>query len=62
MALSACDNKVYNALVRWDKLTSFLDNVRVETDNNIIDNRIRPIALGRKKLSVCWLPCRCATC
>ena len=38
---------VYYALVRWDELTSFLDNGRVEIDNNLIDNRIRPIALGR---------------
>ena len=48
MASSACNSKVYYALVRWNKLTSFLDNGRVEIDNNLIDNRIRPIALGRK--------------
>lgn len=39
---------MYNALVHWNKLTSFLDNGRVEIDNNLIDNRIQPIALGRK--------------
>ena len=48
MASSAWDYKLYNALVRWDKLASFSDNGRVEIDNNLIDNRIRSIALGRK--------------
>ena len=39
---------VYYALVRWDKLTRFLKHGDVEIDSNLIENRIRPIALGRK--------------
>ncbi|MXW31489.1 MAG: IS66 family transposase [Rhodothermaceae bacterium] len=39
---------VYDALVRWDKLTRFLNHGEVEIDNNLIENRVRPIALGRK--------------
>ena len=38
---------MYYALARWEKLTSFLDNGRVEIDNNLINYRIRPIAVGR---------------
>lgn len=39
---------VYYTLVRWDKLTRFLEHGEVEIDNNLVENRIRPIALGRK--------------
>ena len=39
---------MYYALARWDKLTWFLDNGKVEVSNNLIENRIRPTALGRK--------------
>ena len=39
---------MYDALVRWDKLTRFLDHGEVEIDNNLIENRVRPIALRRK--------------
>ena len=31
---------------RWDKLTRILDHR--ETDDNLIENRVRPIALERK--------------
>ena len=37
---------VYYALARWDKLTRFLEHG--EVDSNLVENRIRPIALGRK--------------
>lgn len=36
------------ALTRWPKLTAYLDNGRLEIDNNLVENAIRPIALGRK--------------
>ena len=36
------------ALGRWDKLTLYVGDGRVEIDNNLIENAIRPIALGRK--------------
>ena len=39
---------VYYALVRWEKLTRFLDHGEVEIDTNLVENRVRPIALGRK--------------
>ena len=36
------------ALERWDKLCVYLDNGAVEIDNNLIENSIRPSALGKK--------------
>jgi transposase len=36
------------ALVRWDSLTRFLDDGRVEIDTNTVERTMRPIALGRK--------------
>ena len=36
------------ALTRWEGLTSFIDDGRVELDNNAVERSIRPIALNRK--------------
>jgi transposase len=36
------------ALSRWDGLTLFIDDGRIELDNNIVERSIRPIALTRK--------------
>ena len=36
------------ALARWDGLSLFLDDGRVEIDSNIVERSIRPIALNRK--------------
>jgi hypothetical protein len=36
------------ALNRWPDLMRYLDDGRYEIDNNLIENSIRPIALGRK--------------
>jgi transposase len=36
------------ALARWEGLSRFLDDGRVEIDNNIVERAIRPIALNRK--------------
>jgi transposase len=36
------------ALVRWPALCRFLDDGRIELDNNPVERAIRPIALGRK--------------
>ena len=33
---------------RWEKFTKYTDHGEVEIDNNIIENAIRPLALGRK--------------
>ena len=35
----------------WDKLLVFLDDGRVEIDNNLVENKMRPVAIGRKN----WL-------
>jgi transposase len=36
------------ALSRWDGLTRFLHDGRIEIDSNVVERSIRPIALGRK--------------
>jgi len=36
------------ALSRWDGLTRFIDDGRIEIDSNIVERAIRPIALSRK--------------
>jgi len=36
------------ALGRWEGLTRFLDDGRIEIDSNIVERAIRPLALGRK--------------
>ncbi|MBO6836680.1 MAG: IS66 family transposase, partial [Alphaproteobacteria bacterium] len=36
------------ALARWQALTLFLEDGRVELDNNPVERAIRPVALGRK--------------
>ena len=36
------------ALLRWAGLTIFLDDGRIELDNNIVERSIRPLALTRK--------------
>jgi transposase len=32
----------------WNRLTRYIDNGQVEIDNNLIENSIRPVAIGRK--------------
>jgi transposase len=36
------------ALSRWDGLSRFLDDGRIEVDSNVVERTIRPITLGRK--------------
>lgn len=36
------------ALSRWDGMVRFVDDGRIELDNNIVERSIRPIALNRK--------------
>lgn len=38
-------------LAHWSELTNYLKDGRIEIDNNLIENAIRPFALGRKN----WL-------
>ncbi len=35
-------------LARWDKLTFYIKEGILEIDNNLVENAIRPVALGRK--------------
>jgi len=35
-------------LTRWSTLTKYCEDGRLEIDNNLIENAIRPVALGRK--------------
>lgn len=36
------------SLNRWDELTAYLQDGSLEIDNNLVENAIRPLALGRK--------------
>lgn len=36
------------AISRWESLTRFIDDGRIELDNNAVERSIRPIALNRK--------------
>ena len=41
-------------LTLWQRLTRFLDNPVLELSNNLAENAIRPVALGRRN----WIPRR----
>lgn len=41
------------ALTRWTELTRYIDDGRLEIDNNLIENQVRPLALGRKNYLFC---------
>jgi transposase len=45
---SPLDTALRYALNRWDGLVAFLDDGRIELDNNTVERSMRPIALGRK--------------
>ena len=36
------------SLARWRRLSRYVEDGRIEIDNNLVENAIRPIALGRK--------------
>ena len=44
---------VQYTLNRWNRLKDYTANGRVEMDNNLVENRIRAIALGRKNYLFC---------
>ena len=54
------------SLGRWGALTRFLDDGALPIDNNWVENRIRPIALGRSvgtlQLAVCRIAARRKAC
>ena len=45
---SAIGNAIRYAIRQWPKTIRVLDDGRLEMDNNLIENKIRPLALGRK--------------
>lgn len=45
---SAIGKAINYSLVRWDKLCVYAGNGGLEIDNNLIENQVRPLALGRK--------------
>jgi len=45
---SAIGKALAYMLNRWDKLCVYIKDGRLEIDNNLIENKIRPIAIGRK--------------
>ena len=40
-------------LDRWEALTNYVDDGRIEIDNNIAERALRAVAIGRKN----WLHC-----
>lgn len=45
---SAIGIALFYSLQRWEKLTQYVKNGRLKIDNNLVENAIRPVALGRK--------------
>ncbi|MEO7157057.1 MAG: IS66 family transposase [Vicinamibacterales bacterium] len=45
---SAIGTALSYSLSRWDKLMIYANDGRLEIDNNLVENSIRPIAIGRK--------------
>lgn len=38
---------------RWDKLSAYVNNGILSIDNNLAENSIRPVAIGRKNYLFC---------
>lgn len=45
---SPIEKAIKYTLSRWEGLTAYLNDGQLEIDNNLIENAIRPLALGRK--------------
>lgn len=45
---SAIGQAIYYSLQRWDKLSIYTKDARLRIDNNLVENAIRPVAIGRK--------------
>lgn len=39
---------IYYSLSRWEKLSKYTEDGCLEIDNNLVENAIRPVAIGRK--------------
>ena len=47
------------SIKRWKKFNAYLEDPKLQIDNNLIENKIRPIAIGRKNYLVRRIPpCR----
>lgn len=47
-AVASLAESIRYALSRWEGLTRFIDDGRIEIDSNVVERTIRPIALNRK--------------
>ncbi|MCT4616129.1 MAG: transposase, partial [Marinifilaceae bacterium] len=45
---SAISKAINYALSNHDRMVNYLDDGRIQIDNNLIENAIRPVAIGRK--------------
>jgi transposase len=45
---STIGQALHYSLERWDKLMLYTTNGKLEIDNNLVENAIRPVAIGRK--------------
>lgn len=45
---SVIGQAIHYSLQRWDKLCLYTTNGRLQIDNNLVENAIRPVAIGRK--------------
>lgn len=45
---SAIAKAMAYSLQRWEKLSAYVNDGRLNIDNNPVENSIRPVALGRK--------------
>ena len=45
---NATGKALYYLNAQWDKLTRYLEDGRLEIDNNLCENAIRPFVIGRK--------------
>lgn len=44
---------IFYSLTRWETLTEYTNNGILRIDNNLVENSIRPVALGRKNYLFC---------
>lgn len=45
---SVIGQAIHYSLQRWDKLNTYTTDGRLRIDNNLVENAIRPVAIGRK--------------
>ena len=45
---SAIGKAISYSLQRWDKLCIYITDAHLQIDNNLVENTIRPVAIGRK--------------